>query len=505
MSSTKTRFSFTAAMMGSLAFVLLTVLVVSPSDTEAFQHVAVHHRSHPTTHTGGRSRSASRLAVVPPPVAEIDSLVNHLVASTSTVTDLDAATSASVFTSSFSQLLADAAAATADAATDAATQTDGGWWKAYLNIFKTAIEAVHNTIDPPLRSVGFTQTWGVSIALFTAGVRSLLIPLSIQQSKSSEYIKLLKPYTTEIKEKFKDNEDARNRATAKLYEDANQNPLSGCLLSLAQLPIFLGLYRGVRLLALDGKLEEPFLWIPSLQGPVTAETDFRGLDWLTQGWQQIDGTWTPALGWETTLAFCVMPVLLVLGQSLTMNALQPPPDEDASDEEREQLEKTQGILKFLPLMIGFFSLQVPAGLTIYWFTSNGFTLTQSLLVRKYYELNPPEINLPDYWESLDKMEEMSADEKRKAAAAGLAVGPKFEDLIVESNFHTVIERTPLRADSAAWQRVASANGEPSGAVPAQMEAWVGSMNGSSSASPSQTNGGTATQEQEAATAVPTSA
>lgn len=309
---------------------------------------------------------------------------------------------------------------------------------------------------------------------FSIGVRSLLIPLSIQQSKSSEYIKLLKPYVSEIKEKFKENENARNRATAKLYEDANQNPLSGCLLSLAQLPIFLGLYRGVRLLALDGKLEEPFLWIPSLQGPVTAETDFRGIEWLTKGWQQIEGTWTPSLGWETTLAFCIMPVILVLGQSLTMSALQPPVDQDASDEEREQLEKTQGFLKFLPLLIGFFSLQVPAGLTIYWFTSNLFTLTQSLGVRKYYELNPPEINLPDYWDSLDNIENMTADEKRKVAAAGLAVGPKFEDLVVEANFHTVVERMPLRVNSAAWQRA-----ESSGSVPPELETWVGTLNGAS--------------------------
>ena len=164
------RFSFSAAMMGSLTFCMLAVLTMSPSDTEAFQHVSVPHRSHLTSRTSDRRRSASRLAVVPPPVADIDLLVNHIVASTTTATDLDAAASAQAVTSSFSQLLADAAAATADAATDAAANTDGGWWKAYLNIFKTAIEAVHDTIDPPLRSAGFTQTWGVSIALFTAGM-----------------------------------------------------------------------------------------------------------------------------------------------------------------------------------------------------------------------------------------------------------------------------------------------------------------------------------------------
>jgi YidC/Oxa1 family membrane protein insertase len=243
-------------------------------------------------------------------------------------------------------------------------------------------------------------------------------------------MKALKPYMNEIKEKFPDNEEARNRVTAKLFEDAQQNPLAGCLVSLAQLPIFLGLYRGVRLLALDGQLDEPFLWIPSLQGPVEPP-DYRGLDWLTHGWTDVNGVSTPSLGWETTLAFIVMPVVLVLGQKLTMEALQPAELEDESSmsaEAKESSDRTKTILKFLPLLIGFFSLQVPAGLTIYWFTSNAFTLTQSLVVRQYYAANPPDINLPDYWDSLDNMDEMTAEDKRKAAEAGLSAGPTFTDL-----------------------------------------------------------------------------
>lgn len=268
--------------------------------------------------------------------------------------------------------------------------------------------------------------------LFTSivvGVRTLLLPLSIQQSKSTEYMKALKPYVKEIKEKFKDNQDMQNRATAKLYEDAQQNPLAGCLVSLAQLPVFLGLYRGVRLLAIDGQLDEPFLWIPSLQGPVSPP-DFRGLDWLTDGWSTIDGIFTPPMGWEGTLPYLIMPVLLVLGQAITMKALQPDVsnDDSMSAEEKEKLDQTQGVLKFLPLLIGFFSLQVPAGLTIYWFTSNVMTLSQSLAVRQYYKLNPPEIDLPDYWDALDDAENLSPDERRKAAQAGLQTGPSFSDL-----------------------------------------------------------------------------
>ena len=275
------------------------------------------------------------------------------------------------------------------------------------------------------------------------GVRSLLIPLNFQQTKSTELTKALQPYVKEIGEKFKDNENRKNQLVGKLYEDANQNPLAGCFLSLLQLPLVLGLYRGIRLLALDGKLDEPFLWIPSLQGPVTAETDYRGMDWLTQGWTQVDGLWTPQLGWETTLAFCVMPVVLVLGQKLTMEALQPPETEDSGMDEdaKKQLESTKRVLKFLPLLIGFFSLQVPAGLTIYWFTSNLFVLGTTLTVRKYYEENPPEIELPEYWDQLgDDENEMTPEERRKAAKAGIAKGPSIEDWVANSKFHTLVER-----------------------------------------------------------------
>lgn len=375
------------------------------------------------------------------------------------------------FHSFSSVLLSDAA----DAVADAVAEDDGGLWRQWLNVFRNGLDFAHSKLDGPLRNAGFENTWGMSIFLFTASVRSLLIPLSIQQSKSTEYVKALKPYQDEIKEKFKDNEDLKNRATAKLFEDSGTNPLSGCLFSLAQIPVFLGLYRGITLLAKEGKIDEPFLWIPTLAGPVSPPT-YRGLEWLTEGWTFPEGSIpVPQLGWETTLAFLVMPVVLVLGQKLTMTVLSPDSDTSKmSDEEREQFERSQGILKFLPLLIGFFSLQVPAGLTIYWFTSNFFTLSQSLAVRQYYKANPPKIELPDYWDALENMEEMTPEEKRKAAKAGIATGPKFEDLIDEAKFHFVVERNPLRENSKAWERVTSSGDKR--VIPTEMEAWVNGGN-----------------------------
>lgn len=352
----------------------------------------------------------------------------------------------------------------------AAAEDKVGWWDSYLNIYKASLLTVHSTIDQPLKNSGWDQTWGVSIAAFTAIVRSALLPLSIQQTKSTEYIKALKPYQDEIKEKFKDNKEMQNKATAKLFEDANANPLAGCLISILQLPILIGLYRSITLLAMDGELQEPFLWIPSLEGPVSAPA-YRGIEWLTQGW--FDGH--PSMGWETTLAFLIMPVVLVLGQGLTMKVLTPEQDTSKmSAEEKEQTEKTQGVLKFLPLLIGYFSLQVPAGLTIYWFTSNVYSLCQALVIRGYYEANPPDIELPDYWDALDDVAKMSPEERRKAAEAGMAVGPKWQDILDEANFHYVVERKPLRENSAAWERVKMEAKEDGVDVniPTEMLAWV---------------------------------
>merc|ERR1711982_80287 len=109
-----------------------------------------------------------------------------------------------------------------------------------------------------------------------------------------------------------------------------------------------------------------------------------------------------------------------------------------SAEEKKTFEDSQRVLKFLPLMIGYFSLQVPAGLTIYWFTTNLFTLSQSLAVRAYFRLNPPVIELPDYWDSLTNKDisEMTPEEKREAVGAGIGVGPTMEDLL-DGMFHYI--------------------------------------------------------------------
>ena len=93
-----------------------------------------------------------------------------------------------------------------------------------------------------------------------------------------------------------------------------------------------------------------------ISGPVFGG---RSTEWLTNGW--VDNV--PSLGWEDTVAYLSIPVMLVIAQSVSLRILTPPSDDPA-------MQQSQRILKYLPLMIGYFSLSVPAGLGIYWVINN---------------------------------------------------------------------------------------------------------------------------------------
>ena len=123
------------------------------------------------------------------------------------------------------------------------------------------------------------------------------------------------------------------------------------------------------------KLTESFLWLPSLEGPVSDYT--KGVGWLfgdeAQGyaWQGFN----PPLGWDDTLAYLTLPVILVISQYISTSILTPKVDDPAQ-------QQSQAILKFLPLMIGWFSLNVPSGLGLYWITNNIVTTLTTVLIRR---------------------------------------------------------------------------------------------------------------------------
>jgi YidC/Oxa1 family membrane protein insertase len=80
------------------------------------------------------------------------------------------------------------------------------------------------------------------------------------------------------------------------------------------------------------------------------------------------------LGWDDTIAFLILPAFLVVSQYVSMELMQPKSTDPAQ-------QQSNAILKVLPLMIGWFSLSVPAALSVYWVTNNIVTTASSLWIR----------------------------------------------------------------------------------------------------------------------------
>ena len=161
-----------------------------------------------------------------------------------------------------------------------------------------------------------------------------------------------------------------NQKIAEVYQTNEVNPLAGCLPSLVQIPVFIGLYRAVLNLAKENALDEPFLFLPNLEGPTYGADPAHGSDWLFKNW--VDGV--PSLGWENTLAYVSIPIFLTVSQVISMNLMQPKSDDP-------QQQQANVILKFLPFMVGWFALNVPAALGIYWVVNNVVTTATTLYVR----------------------------------------------------------------------------------------------------------------------------
>ena len=98
-------------------------------------------------------------------------------------------------------------------------------------------------------------------------MKALILPLTKSQLESTSKMQKLTPLQQKITKKYANDEATKNQLLSQLFQAANVNPLAGCLPALIQIPIFISLYRALTNLVAENKLDEPFLWIPDLEGP----------------------------------------------------------------------------------------------------------------------------------------------------------------------------------------------------------------------------------------------
>lgn len=262
-----------------------------------------------------------------------------------------------------------------DATASAYTKVDK---TGFIGFFADGIEKGIDFGHSTLQFVGLQNTYGFSIVIFTFLIKALTLPLTITQLESTTKMQKLQPLQLKIQAKYANDEQTKNQLVAQLFQTANVNPLAGCFPALVQIPVFISLYRALQNLVAENKLDEPFLWIPDLEGPVYTSPSSESLDWVKS---IITGS--PKLGWHDTLAFLTIPLILYVSQSISSKVLQPPKDPKKALTEQEQF--SQGLVNNIPFIIAFFSLNVPAGLAVYWIVNNILTTLVTVAVKAQFK------------------------------------------------------------------------------------------------------------------------
>ncbi len=226
-------------------------------------------------------------------------------------------------------------------------------------------------IDAFLAGMNIPYHWGFAIIAFTFIVKLLTFPLTLQQTKGMQAQKDIQPRMQELQKKYGKDREKLAAEQMKLYQEAGVNPLSGCLPLVIQMPILFGLYAA--LVAVGPMLKDAsFFWIPDLSFPQYS----MGLGWISEAWA--------AGNYGTLISYLVLPVLLVISQVVMQKWMTPAP----AGGDGAQAGMTQNMSLIMTLFFGFFTLQVPAGLSLYWVASNFLQILQQWSVTKFFIKKP---------------------------------------------------------------------------------------------------------------------
>ena len=203
-----------------------------------------------------------------------------------------------------------------------------------VDFMRTLLTYCYNLTE----ALGF-PSYGIAIIIMTIGIKAILEPLTAKQVKSMKGMQKLQPKMKEIQNKYKNDPQRAQQEIAKMYKELGVNPLSGCLPLLVQMPFLIAIFYALQGYPYDPAYES-FLWLPSL-----GEADH----------------------------LYILPVLSAL--STFVMSKQTAQDATGAGAGQQKIMQI-----FMPLFIGYISLNFPSGLVIYWVVSNIFQMIQQFFI-----------------------------------------------------------------------------------------------------------------------------
>jgi YidC/Oxa1 family membrane protein insertase len=200
---------------------------------------------------------------------------------------------------------------------------------------------------------GWGISWSWSIVVLTIIVRIILIPLTWRQIKSMRALQALAPEIKALQEKYKDNKQLLNQKTMEFYQENKVSPFGSCLPLLLQMPVFFGLYYMLR-----------------EQGQPGGAFAFPN---PTVGWLWIQ---------DITKFDIILMFLYIASQFVA-----------SWQTSRKSVGQQKMIAYMMPIMVGIFMFigKWPAGLFIYWFTSNLWTIAQQYVAERMMPMPVPAV------------------------------------------------------------------------------------------------------------------
>jgi YidC/Oxa1 family membrane protein insertase len=200
-------------------------------------------------------------------------------------------------------------------------------------------------------SVGLPWAW--SIVALTVIVRMLLVPLTVKQIHSMQNLQRYAPQMKEIQKKYKQDKAKQNEELMKFYRENQINPAASCLPMLVQLPVFLGLYYALRHFSKEPAALHPgnlsFLhFIPSIA------------DHTTSHWG----------GFVLLVIYVTSQMASTFFMATTVDKMQ------------------RYLFMVMPVVFVFVIAHFPAGLVLYWVTTNLWTVGQGLITRRLVPKTP---------------------------------------------------------------------------------------------------------------------
>ncbi len=230
-----------------------------------------------------------------------------------------------------------------------------------IDVFEAVLKFFHN-------SVGIS--WGFSIVLLTVVMRAVLLPLTVKQFHSMQKMQQMQPQMKALQAKYKDDKQRQQQELMKFYKENQINPLGSCLPLAAQIPVFISLFYMLRQ-DLRKNICPEIQHAYQAAHHTTATTPCGAGHGA--GFLFIPDLTDKATGW-------VLIVLLVLyvGSQLASSLMMSSPMMDPMQ---------RRLMLVLPLFFVVIVINFPAGLLVYWITTNFWTMGQQYTVRRI--IGPP--------------------------------------------------------------------------------------------------------------------